>query len=107
MLVKDVMKKDLVTVRRSTMLRELIHRLQDFHTFPLVPVVEEDNRYAGLLIDELLGKQQIVIKSLGDMMKNIAGVSGGAIMPDGRVGLILDIGGIIDFAHKNYGYKET
>jgi len=47
MLVKEVMKKDLVTVGRSTMLRELIEQLQDFHTFPLVPVVEEDNRLIG------------------------------------------------------------
>jgi CBS-domain-containing membrane protein len=47
MLIKDVMKKDLVTVKRSTMLRELIHRLQDFHTFPLVPVVAEDGRLIG------------------------------------------------------------
>ena len=47
MLVKDIMKKDLITVRRSTTLRELIYRLQDFHTFPLVPVVDDENRLIG------------------------------------------------------------
>jgi chemotaxis protein histidine kinase CheA len=39
----------------------------------------------------------VVIKSLGDTMKNIPGISGGAIMPDGRVGLILDVGGLLRF----------
>jgi CBS-domain-containing membrane protein len=69
MLVKDVMKKDLVTVRRSTMLRELIHRLQDFHTFPLVPVVEEDNRLIGTvsfhnLIDVFQPYESSLIKAI-------------------------------------------
>ena len=54
MLVKEIMKKDLVTVRRSTMLRELIARLQDFHTFPLVPVVGEDYRLIGTVSFENL-----------------------------------------------------
>jgi two-component system chemotaxis sensor kinase CheA len=40
----------------------------------------------------------VVIKSLGETMKNLPGISGGAIMPDGRVGLILDVGGLLRFA---------
>ncbi len=64
----------------------------------LVVVVEDEGRQAGLLIDELVGRQQIVIKSLGETMKHIPGISGGAIMPDGRVGLILDVGGIVKMA---------
>ncbi len=39
--VKDVMKRDVITVTRSTNLRELLQKFKDFHTFPLVPVVEE------------------------------------------------------------------
>ena len=69
MLVRDIMKKDLVTVRRSTMLRELIRRLQDFHTFPLVPVVEEDNRLIGTvafhnLIDVFQPYESSLIKAI-------------------------------------------
>lgn len=64
----------------------------------VVAVVEDEDRLAGLVIDELVGRHQVVIKSLGESMKNIPGISGGAIMPDGRVGLILDIGGLLRFA---------
>jgi two-component system, chemotaxis family, sensor kinase CheA len=66
----------------------------------LIVVVEDDNkRQAGLIIDELIGRQQIVIKPLGDAMRDIPGVSGGAIMPNGQVGLILDVGGIMQLAN--------
>ena len=66
----------------------------------LVVVVEDDDQQTGLIIDELLGRQQVVIKSLGETMRNIPGISGGAIMPNGRVGLILDIGGLVRFANQ-------
>ncbi len=67
-------------------------------TDAIVVVVEDEDRRAGLVIDELVGRQQVVIKSLGETMKNLPGISGGAIMPDGRVGLILDVGGLLRFA---------
>jgi two-component system chemotaxis sensor kinase CheA len=57
----------------------------------LMVVVEGSSRRIALGVDELLGKQQIVIKSLGESMANVPGISGAAIMPDGRVGLIVDI----------------
>ncbi|MDD9971098.1 MAG: chemotaxis protein CheW, partial [Myxococcales bacterium] len=46
-------------------------------------------------VDELLGQQQVVIKSLGEGLGDVPGIAGCAIMPDGRVGLVLDIGGIV------------
>ena len=52
-------------------------------------VVEDDGKEIGLLVDELLGQQQVVIKSLGRSLSLVRGVSGGAIMPDGKVELIL------------------
>jgi two-component system chemotaxis sensor kinase CheA len=58
-------------------------------------IVENDGRQAGLIVDELVGSQQIVIKTLGETLGNIAGISGSAIMPNGRVGLILDVGGLV------------
>ncbi|MFI4859431.1 MAG: chemotaxis protein CheA [Phycisphaerales bacterium JB063] len=60
-----------------------------------IVVVEDEGRNYALVIDEILGQQQIVIKPLGPMFRQGSGVSGGAIMPDGRVGLILDITGLI------------
>ncbi len=67
----------------------------------LVVLVESDGNRAGLVVDNLLGKQQIVIKSLGESLKNIDGISGGAIMPDGRVGLILDVAGLVKAANED------
>jgi two-component system chemotaxis sensor kinase CheA len=65
----------------------------------IIVIVEDEERRAGLLIDELIGRQQVVIKSLGESMKDIPGISGGAIMPDGRVGLIIDVGGLVKLAN--------
>ncbi len=70
----------------------------------LIVVVEDDARQTGLVIDELVGQQQIVIKSLGDSMQGIPGVAGGAIMPDGNVGLIVDVAGLVRLAHTS---KQT
>ncbi|MDZ4859036.1 MAG: chemotaxis protein CheA [Candidatus Hydrogenedentes bacterium] len=60
----------------------------------IVLILENEGRRVGLLVDELLGQQQIVIKSLGDSMRGLEGVAGAAIMPDGTVGLIIDVNGI-------------
>ncbi len=57
-------------------------------------VVEHDKGKRALLVDELLGKQEVVIKSLGGGVAPVRGIAGGAIMGDGRVGLILDVAGI-------------
>jgi two-component system chemotaxis sensor kinase CheA len=51
------------------------------------------------MVDELIGKQEVVIKSLGETMRNIKGVAGGAILGDGRVGLILDLEGLFGANH--------
>jgi two-component system chemotaxis sensor kinase CheA len=60
-----------------------------------VMVVSEcDGKPFCLMVDELIGKQEVVIKSLGAMFAKIAGVAGGAILNDGHVGLILDMHGV-------------
>jgi two-component system chemotaxis sensor kinase CheA len=59
----------------------------------LVVVESEDKRFC-LFVDELLGKQEVVIKGLGETFREIAGLAGCAILGDGRVGLILDPEGI-------------
>ncbi len=64
----------------------------------LVVVVESKDEKRALLIDELLDKDEYVIKSLGSTLENVEGLAGGAILADGRVGLILDIHGIFSIA---------
>ncbi len=54
-------------------------------------VTEHDGKPFCLMVDELLGKQEVVIKSLGKMFQGVSGVAGGAILGDGRIGLILDM----------------
>lgn len=64
----------------------------------LTVVVEHEGRRTALLVDELLGQQQVVIKSLGSNFKEIEGVSGATILGDGRVALILDVPGLLALA---------
>lgn len=64
----------------------------------IVVIVESEGGRFSILVDELLGQQQVVIKSLGDRFKDVKGISGGAILGDGKVGLILDTSGIRDAA---------
>jgi two-component system chemotaxis sensor kinase CheA len=58
-------------------------------------LVEYDGQDRCLLVDELLGKQEVVIKSLGDTFKQSQAISGAAILGDGRVGLILDVSTLV------------
>jgi len=67
-------------------------------TEALIVVVEDEGKQVGFMVDSLVGHQQIVIKSLGESMGDLKGISGGAIMADGRVGLILDVAGIVKLA---------
>jgi len=57
----------------------------------LLMLVGEGSERAALLVDELLGQHQVVAKALGAGIGRVHGVSGGAILGDGRVGLILDV----------------
>ncbi|MFW6279957.1 MAG: chemotaxis protein CheW, partial [Planctomycetota bacterium] len=67
----------------------------------LAVVVDCDGRQVGLFVDELLGQQQTVIKSLSGGLQKQPGLSGGAIMPDGKVALILDVPGLVRTAELN------
>jgi two-component system chemotaxis sensor kinase CheA len=60
----------------------------------VVVVAEGGGRRFCLVVDELIGKQEVVIKNLGETFKQVPGVAGGAILGDGRVGLIIDIDGL-------------
>ncbi len=61
---------------------------------PLVVVLENQGAPFGLVVDEVRGRQQTVIKPLGDWLGPVPGISGAAILSDGRVGLLVDVHGL-------------
>ncbi len=60
-------------------------------TESLLIITESHGREYCLMVDALLGKQEVVIKNLGQTFRDVQGIAGGAILGDGRVGLILDM----------------
>lgn len=64
----------------------------------LVVVLEDAGRQIALMVDELLGQNQTVIKTLGSGIKNVDGIAGASIMPDGNPGLIVDVNGLFRLA---------
>jgi two-component system chemotaxis sensor kinase CheA len=98
--------------QEMTLVRErLLPVLRLYRRFGLAPrtedpcqalliVAEADGRPFCLMVDDLIGKQEVIIKSLGEGLGKVPGVAGGAILGDGRVGLILDMGGLWG-AHAN------
>ena len=60
-------------------------------TEAILMIVGDGEHRVALLVDQLLGQQQVVAKALGDGVGEIPGISGGAILSDGRVGLIIDV----------------
>lgn len=62
----------------------------------LLVIVENEGEHIGLMVDDLLGQQQVVIKSLESNYKKIGGFSGATILGDGSVALILDMPGIVN-----------
>jgi two-component system chemotaxis sensor kinase CheA len=85
-----------------------VNQLLGMHQGPVIAdqciwmVVEDmEGRRVGLLFDEILGQQQIVIKGLGPWVGALPGVAGGTIMNDGTVSLILDVPEMIRLVHEN------
>ena len=65
------------------------------HVSNIMVVVEAEGGRVALLVDELLGQQQVVVKNLESNYRKVDDVSGATIMGDGRVALILDVGSLI------------
>ncbi|HVW19622.1 MAG TPA: chemotaxis protein CheA [Opitutaceae bacterium] len=64
----------------------------------IVVILESSDRICALLVDEMVAKQEVVIKSLGAYMQGLSGVSGGAILGDGAIALILDPASLLEAA---------
>jgi len=71
----------------------------------IVVVVESGHDARCVLVDRLLGKQEVVIKSLGEAFKSNRGLAGAAILGDGQVGLILDVNSLVRL-HETAGIEQ-
>lgn len=66
----------------------------------VIVVVERQGALCGLFVDELLGPQQVVVKSLEANYRRVEGISGATILGDGSVALILDVPGLVRFSNR-------
>lgn len=69
-------------------------------TAGILMLVGDGDQRVALLVDALLGQQQVVAKALGDGVGQVPGLSGGAILGDGRVGLIIDVAELVAVARQ-------
>ncbi|HPP82675.1 MAG TPA: chemotaxis protein CheW, partial [Rubrivivax sp.] len=72
-----------------------VPRCECEHAGAIMVVVEAEGGRVALLVDELLGQQQVVVKNLEANYRKVPDISGATIMGDGRVALILDIGSLV------------
>jgi two-component system chemotaxis sensor kinase CheA len=72
-----------------------VPRLANDRSTDIMVVVEAEGARVALLVDELLGQQQVVVKNLESNYRRVDDVSGATIMGDGRVALILDVGALV------------
>jgi two-component system chemotaxis sensor kinase CheA len=97
-------KGEMVILRDEIMPLVRLHRVfgvsgaVEDPTEALLMVVGDGSQRTALLVDELLGQQQVVAKSLGNGLGRVNAISGGAILGDGRVGLILDVNELLTLA---------
>jgi len=88
------LRDEYVPVIRLYDVFNLIPKITDLEEGLLV-IVEGEGQKIGLFIDDLLGQQQVVIKSLETNYRKVVGVSGATILGDGTVALILDVPGVM------------
>ena len=94
-----IFKDKLIPIFRLHRLFNIEEAVED-PTRGLLIIIGEGNQRCALLVDELVGQQQVVAKSLGTGIGKVQGISSGAILGDGRVGLILDPQGIATLARQ-------
>ena len=72
------------------------HSNDELHDKRTVVVVQNGETTIGLLVDQLIGMQEVVLKSLEKNFRTIPGLSGASILGDGRVSLILDLDAVLE-----------
>ena len=99
--VKLVQNKEVIHLRGTVIPLIRLNEILDVERKPsdeenlIVVIVKKGDRLAGLVIDELIGQQEIVIKSLGRYIKQCKFISGATILGDGEIALILDANTLI------------
>lgn len=99
--IKTIHGERVITLRNEVLPLLDLPQLLGFETskhqgdLPII-VVEAGSAKAGLIIDELLGQQEVVIKSLSSMLGDIQGVAGATVLGDGTVALILDVSAVLN-----------
>lgn len=93
--------REVMTLRGTTLPLCRLRELFDLHTTPpparsFVVVTEVGSRRLGLVVDHLVGQQDIVIKSLGESLSRVRGFAGATEMEDQKVGLVLDAAALIE-----------
>lgn len=98
--IKNVQGKEVLNLRGNVIpiirLNEILEcdNIQEVDE-ELVVIVKKGERFAGMVVDDLLGQQEIVIKSIGKYIKNHKIVSGATILGNGEVALILDVNSLV------------
>lgn len=99
--IKLVENKEVINLRGTVIPLIRMNQLLDIESSRaeeeglIVVIVKKGDRMAGLVVDELLGQQEIVIKSLGAYIKQCKFISGATILGDGEVALILDANALL------------
>jgi two-component system chemotaxis sensor kinase CheA len=69
-------------------------------TKAILLILETEGERVAVMVDEILGQQQVVIKSMEQNFRKIEGVAGATILGDGTVGFILDVRGLLNIARQ-------
>ncbi|WP_353095287.1 chemotaxis protein CheA [Tissierella praeacuta] len=98
--ITDVQGQEVVLYRNMTLpiirLKDMLGIKDDRENDELiVVVVKKGDKQAGLIVDDLIGQQEIVIKSLGKYLSGVKYLSGATILGNGNISLILDVNSII------------
>ncbi|MHB8982893.1 chemotaxis protein CheA [Thiobacillus sp.] len=72
----------------------------DDATRGIIVILESEGKKAALLVDSLVGQQQVVVKNLESNFRKVAGISGATILGDGGVSLILDVSALLRSSHQ-------
>lgn len=105
--IKTVVGKGELINVRSTYLPMMrlydVFSLQPEYTDPtkaILLILETEGERVAVMVDEILGQQQVVIKSMEQNFRKVAGVAGATILGDGTVGFILDVRGLLEIARQ-------
>ncbi|MCW2277921.1 chemotaxis protein CheA [Heliophilum fasciatum] len=96
--IRNVQNQEVILLRSNVLPLVRLRNLLEVHEEAIeeeelyVVVVRKGDKKAGLIVDSLIGQQEIVIKSPGKLLQGVRGIAGAAILGNGHVSLILDVG---------------